>query len=232
MNSGIYKITNNIDDRIYIGSAKHLHKRFLEHKRLFKNQKHNNKHLLNFVNKYGLDSISFTILEVCNIDLLETKEQEYINNLQPKFNICKLAYRPPVYRNYTKEEIENFANHYNKGKSLNWIAINILGDEKHRSNLCAIKNGKIYSEYSHLFIKRKYSQNGRKLNKKSREKISKGNRYKGKLKEVDIMNIIFKLNNNQSGNSIAIEYNVDRSVIYNIKNGKTHKDLTHLIKKQ
>lgn len=231
MNSGIYKIINNIDDRIYVGSAKNLHNRFLEHNRLFKSQKHNNKHLLNFVNKYGLSSISFEILELCDKDLLEIKEQEYIDNLQPQFNICKFAYRPPVYRNYTEEEIRNFAKHYNNGKSLNWIAVNILGDTKHRSNLCAIKNGKIYAEYSSLFNKRKYNQKGRILSKESREKISKGNKYKGKLKEKDIFDIITKLNNKQSGSSIALEYNVHRSVIYNIKNGKTHKDLTYLIQK-
>ena len=231
MSSGIYKITNSIDDRIYIGSAKHLHRRFLEHKRLFKNQKHNNKHLLNFVNKYSLNNVSFEIIEICDITLLEDKEQEYINLLQPKFNISKVAYRPPVYRNYTEKEIQIFADYYNEGKSLNWIAINMLGDKKHRSNLCAIKNGKIYAEYSYLFINRKYSQYGRKLNKESRDKISKGNKYKGKLKEKDIIDIIDKLNNNQSGNSISLEYNVDRSVIYNIKNGKTHKDLTYLIQK-
>jgi group I intron endonuclease len=231
MNSGIYKITNNIDSRIYIGSAKNLYKRFSEHKRLFKNQKHNNKHLLNFVNKYGLNSISFEILEFCDTDMLQTKEQDYINNLQPQFNICKFVYRPPVYRNYTEEDIRNFAKYYNKGKSLNWIAVNILGDKKHRSNLCAIKNGKIYAEYSSLFNKRKYNQKGRILSKESREKISKGNKYKGKLKEKDILDIITKLNNKQSGSSIALEYNVHRSVIYNIKNGKTHKNLTNLIQK-
>lgn len=226
---GIYKISNIIDNRTYIGSSKNIKGRFAEHKRLLKNEKHNNIHLLRFVNKYGIDCLIFEVIELCNVQDLIAKEQYYMDLLQPKFNICKIANKPPVYRKFTKDDIMKIIELYNSGKSLNWIAVNLLNNSSYRTSLYQIKNGKIYSEFKHLFVKRKYNQTGRKLNATSRKKISEGNKYKGKLKKDDIIDIIKRLNNNETGNSIAKLYNVNRSIIYNIKNGKTHKDLTYLI---
>jgi group I intron endonuclease len=228
---GIYKIENSVNDRIYIGSSVNIPRRITEHKRLFKSQKHNNPHLLNFVNKYGIKSLIFSKVESCVINDLQKIEQVHIDKLDLTFNICKKAYRPPVKRNLNKDQIIKIANLYNSGKSLNWIAINVLGDSKHRSNLVAIKNGKIYKEFEHLFIQRIYSQVGRKLTKHSRKKIGIGNMFKGRIKEKDLLDIIIRLNNKESGTSIARLYDVDRSVIYNIKNGKTHKTFNHLINK-
>ena len=59
----IYKISNNVDDRIYIGSTINLNKRWNEHKRKLLNHKHHNIHLQRFVDKYGLDSLNFNVLK-------------------------------------------------------------------------------------------------------------------------------------------------------------------------
>jgi hypothetical protein len=150
--------------------------------------------------------------------------------MQPQFNICKQVDKLPVHRKYSDEEVHNIAELYNSGKSLCWIAEFIYGDRMFRGSLAAIKNGVYYSELSHLFNKRQYSQVGRKLGMKSKKLIGDGNRFKGKIKKTDLLCIIDKLNNKEAGSDIAVQYNVHRSVIYNIKNGKTHKEYTHLIK--
>lgn len=36
---GVYKISNNIDNRIYIGSSVNVSERLTEHKRVFKTEK-------------------------------------------------------------------------------------------------------------------------------------------------------------------------------------------------
>lgn len=89
---GICKITNNIDNRIYIGSAVQFRKRRDLHVLKLKQNKHHSTHLQNFVNKYGMNILFFDIIEECdNFEILIEREQYYINMLKPEFNICKIA---------------------------------------------------------------------------------------------------------------------------------------------
>lgn len=80
LNCGIYMISNTLDSRVYIGSSKHLQRRLWRHKSELKLNKHVNRHLQRFVNKYGLDKIKFDILENCTEDNLLQLETIYINN--------------------------------------------------------------------------------------------------------------------------------------------------------
>lgn len=89
--SGIYKITNLINSKVYIGSATCLYTRFYNHKKDLKNNKHCNQHLQNSVNKYNLDNFEFSIIEICDKKELATKEQFYIDSIKPEYNICKVA---------------------------------------------------------------------------------------------------------------------------------------------
>lgn len=96
--TGIYKISNSINSNIYIGSATSLYGRYWQHKSLLSRNKHYNKKLQNFVNKYGIGKINFSVLEFCNVENLIIREQEYLNKLKPKFNICKTAQNTFGYR--------------------------------------------------------------------------------------------------------------------------------------
>lgn len=94
--SGIYSITNSINNKIYIGSAVCIKQRFIEHKSDLKRQKHN-KRLQNFVNKYGIGVLKFNIVElVLDVNDLIGREQfwiDYYESWRSKrgFNICKVA---------------------------------------------------------------------------------------------------------------------------------------------
>jgi group I intron endonuclease len=93
--SGIYKIRSITNNKEYIGSSVNIYKRFKDHKRLLKRNKHHSHHLQNHFNKYGEDDLEFTIIELVNdISLLILKEQHYIDSLKPKFNICLVAGSP------------------------------------------------------------------------------------------------------------------------------------------
>lgn len=77
-NCGIYFIKNIVNNKVYIGSSKDIHKRINSHKlNLFKN-KHHSKKLQKSYNKYGKDSFIFDILEICDNQNLEIKEKEWI----------------------------------------------------------------------------------------------------------------------------------------------------------
>lgn len=90
--SGIYKIMNIVNNKIYVGSAVDLRKRKSQHFSNLKNNKHVNKHLQSSYNKHGLENFKFEILEyVKDKEMLIEREQYYIDTLNPEYNICKIA---------------------------------------------------------------------------------------------------------------------------------------------
>jgi len=91
MESGIYKIKNIVNCKIYIGSAKSLKKRKSSHFNSLKNNKHRNNRLQKAFNKYGENNFKFEIIEYCREDLLIGREQRYLDNYNPEYNICKIA---------------------------------------------------------------------------------------------------------------------------------------------
>lgn len=92
MKNVIYKIESRVCNKIYIGSARNIYKRKSLHLRLLRQNKHHNIILQNHFNKYGENDLHFVIIEK-DIDVfnLIEKEQFYIDSLNPKFNICKIA---------------------------------------------------------------------------------------------------------------------------------------------
>lgn len=77
--SGIYIIRNKKNDKIYIGQAQNISKRWGEHRRTLESGKHTNRHLQFAWNKYGAGSFEFKVLERCAIDQLDKREQHYLD---------------------------------------------------------------------------------------------------------------------------------------------------------
>ena len=76
--SGIYKITNNVNGKFYIGSSQNISRRWYDHKRELRIQKHHNKYLQRAWNKYWEENFSFEIVEECKVEELSDREQLYI----------------------------------------------------------------------------------------------------------------------------------------------------------
>lgn len=90
MSSGIYAIENQVNNKLYIGSAVDIMSRFCDHKSLLRRNKHHNAHLQNAWNKYGEESFAFFELEHCNKEDLILKEQEIMdtfNAISEGYNI-------------------------------------------------------------------------------------------------------------------------------------------------
>lgn len=89
---GIYKIKYKIKpERAYIGSSEDIYRRWSGHRRQMFYNKHKNLKLQNHYNKYGLDDFIFEIIEECSLEDKLNREQYYINNLNPWFNINPIA---------------------------------------------------------------------------------------------------------------------------------------------
>lgn len=87
---GIYKITNKINGKIYVGQSIDIQRRFWQHKNELNKGTHHSEHLQNSWNKYGEQAFSFEIIEECTLKEIDKKEEFWIS----KFNTCdtKLGY--------------------------------------------------------------------------------------------------------------------------------------------
>jgi hypothetical protein len=93
--SGIYTITNEVKSRIYVGSAVNLARRFIEHRKRLKENRHANRFLQSDFNLPGTE-LEFSILEiVSDITQLVQAEQKWIDqfydNQDRCYNICPTA---------------------------------------------------------------------------------------------------------------------------------------------
>ena len=95
-NSGIYLIKNNINNKVYVGSAANITTRWNSHKSALNSQKHKNIHLQRAWNKYGATNFCFSVIELCDKKELIIKEQTQINKLKSAnslygYNIAPIA---------------------------------------------------------------------------------------------------------------------------------------------
>lgn len=128
--SGIYKIVNNVNGRVYVGRSSDIEARWLEHKKALNKKKHFSKELQNDWDTYGKDSFSFEIVEKCSYIDIKYKELYYIFQFENAYNIIsnkeKIIYDITVSLNEIK--IKNYNNlkfYYETttkwgGDSFNW----------------------------------------------------------------------------------------------------------------
>ena len=89
---GIYAIVNRVSQHVYVGSAKSLIHRKHHHLRDLKAGTHKNHHLQRAYDCYGADAFLFGILEhVEHVEHLLTREQYYIDTVNPEYNIARTA---------------------------------------------------------------------------------------------------------------------------------------------
>jgi group I intron endonuclease len=87
----IYKITNLLDGKFYIGSTNNLIKRYYTHINHIRTNRKTCVKLVRAVNKYGESNFKFEIILTCPLEYLIKVEQWFIDNLNPEYNIAKLA---------------------------------------------------------------------------------------------------------------------------------------------
>lgn len=86
---GIYKITNKINNKIYIGQSSNIARRWSYYRNPPKNIPYNSA-ILKAIDKYGIDNFQFEIIEQCSTELLNEKEIywiAYFNSYKDGYNL-------------------------------------------------------------------------------------------------------------------------------------------------
>jgi group I intron endonuclease len=89
--AGIYQIENQINGKLYVGSAINLQRRWLEHRSGLRRGVHGSPKLQNAWNKYGEENFVFRPLLVCTPADVLMYEQRAIDTYRPAYNTCPTA---------------------------------------------------------------------------------------------------------------------------------------------
>ena len=82
--SGVYKITNTVTGKFYLGSTSRSFKnRWRTHQLDFEQGKHCNEYLQHSWNKHGSENFLFEVLERCSPDRCLEREQYWLDTLKP-----------------------------------------------------------------------------------------------------------------------------------------------------
>lgn len=167
--TGIYKITNTVNGKYYIGStSENFLKRWNHHINSLRRNSHKNEHLQHAFNKYGEDSFVFEVVETCNKDMCLLREQIYLDscNSNNSYNINPYATALSKTPETINKQIESRKRFYKE--CLEWY-------EKYKNNLITFEDiperfkiriksyidiipwnkGKHYESTDHLKVKHK-----------------------------------------------------------------------------
>ena len=102
--AGIYRWINNISKNTYIGSLINLSVRFYTYYSLRSLAK-SNRPIERALLKHGFSNFSLEILEYCDVKVLLEREQYYLDELKPVYNIVKKAGSTLGYK-HTEETLQ------------------------------------------------------------------------------------------------------------------------------
>lgn len=89
---GIYKITNIVTGRLYVGKSKNLRPRYRQYVRGYEKQDtvHMNRYLLRSMNKHGIHNFQMEVIEECDEAMLSERELFWmveLDTLNSGFNL-------------------------------------------------------------------------------------------------------------------------------------------------
>lgn len=213
---GIYKITNIINNKSYIGQSIDIERRFKEHKE----SNRTSKYLRRAINKYGLNNFTFEILEECDEKDLSEKEKfwiKYYDSVPPKgYNLTKGGDGGNTFQYLSKEELQKTKERISQvttGEKNGFYGKHHT--EKTKEYLRKINKGKVMSEET----KKKLSQSlqGHYMPESAKDKISKATKKQWENEAFrNLMRHTHKGNEYAKGN----KWNVGRIDVYN---PKTHE---------
>ena len=113
---GVYKITNMVNGKFYIGSSNNIQNRWKQHKDKLNSEKHGNSYLQNAWNKHGEKNFRFEVIEECSPEMQFEREQFYLNTLSPfdenGYNIVRQISKEYMSDNYMIKKCQSCGQEY------------------------------------------------------------------------------------------------------------------------
>jgi group I intron endonuclease len=198
---GVYKISNLVSDRYYIGYSKNINKRFYVHRCKLKNSCHDNIFLQRAYNLDGEDKFIYEIIHRCNTEK-EAKEIElqYLTDLSIRDKLYNLNYnnsggdlltnhpdkesiREKIIKSYTetisKMSCEERKEKYGKIGEKNGM-YGKTHTEEARKILSEIKKNKNTGEENSFFGKHHTKETKQKFSEIAKQRIGEKNPFFGK----------------------------------------------------
>lgn len=239
--SGVYKIKNILNNKVYVGSSVNIYERWSEHKRELSKNNHHSILLQRAWNKYGEENFEFNVLEKCNESELLDKEQYYLDlyvayDKNKGYNIARHSSAPMKGRKHSQETIAVLIEGLKNRDKSTWLK----GQDAHNSKLKdedipEIKR-MIYEGYKICDIADTY-----RVKPNTITQIKTGARWKHidtvyddliiqqpkqKLKEEDIIEIKkLLIDNKLTITEIANKYDITFGMVSAIKNLRIHKEI-------
>lgn len=217
MTSGIYKITNTLNGRVYVGQSCNIENRMAAHRRYLVRGAHDNNRLQRAWNKYGSGCFTFEVIEAVNDnDALTEREQFWIDTLSAAgaggYNMCPAAGSCKGYK-HTAESIAKRLGRspWNKGV-IGQYKLGPASEEQKAKIGNAQKGSK-----NHNFGKKITDE----VKQKIRSALAGSKCHLAKLDERKVLEIKVALSNGAIGAELARKYGVANTQISLIRHGKT-----------
>lgn len=188
--SGIYAIINKNSGLIYIGLTHNFRKRKIAHLYGLRNNKHRNKWLQEDYNKEGVDAFIFIIVEKVKRELLNEREQFYMDLCEYKYNVILFSDR----RTFTKEHRKNLSIAHIGNKHTEEAKLKISAASKGNKYRSGIK---LSEEHKKIFVA---ALNNRQI------KVGPDNPLYGRRRPKEVMAKVVKTRKEKYGNSCPGNY--------------------------
>lgn len=237
--TGIYKITNLVNGKVYIGQSKDIYNRYnSKHKYAYKQNKVSHYHLYQAFQKYGLNNFSIEVVELCQKEKLNEREIywiKYYDSYNNGYNMTPggTFFSPKVFSKETEEKRKQTREKNQSLKSENHPRAKLTNEE-----VVAIrqryKQGEhsfsIYQDYKNIYphfevfqriiLGKTYISAGN-IPTDEEKKRNSSTRKLNDSQIIEIRKAYYE--NNESQTSLANKYNLSQSSIKDIINRVTYK---------
>jgi group I intron endonuclease len=139
--SGIYLLTNLLNKDKYVGQSIDLGKRFTKYFTLSYLKNRNTLVISRALIKYGYANFSISILEYCDKDILNEKEQYYMDIIKPVYNTLKIAGSSSGYKHTQESKDKRSLNLKGKYTGINSPLYGRTHTEQTKELMSSMKKG-------------------------------------------------------------------------------------------